>query len=151
MELSQVGRFLDFAKHLILPIFISTFGGLASMSRYMRSNMLEVIRQGYITTARAKVLMKRAGDIPPHVRNALFPVITLLGLAIPGLIGGSVIIETIFADTRYGVLFFYQSVMARDYPTVMGILVIGAVFLLLFGNLFADVSYSLADPLVFVW
>ena len=143
-DLSQVGRFLDFAKHLILPIFISAFGGLASMSRYMRSNMLEVIRQDYITTARAKGLDERTVIFRHALRNALLPVITLLGLAIPGLIGGSVIIETIFAIPGMGFL-FYQSVMARDYPTVMGILVIGAVLTLL-GNLFADVSYSLADP-----
>jgi peptide/nickel transport system permease protein len=144
MELSQVGRFLDFAKHLILPVFISTFTGLASMSRYMRSNMLEVIRQDYITTARAKGLDERTVIFRHALRNALLPVITLLGLAIPGLIGGSVIIETIFAIPGMGQL-FYQSVMGRDYPTVMGILVIGAVLTLL-GNLFADVSYSLADP-----
>jgi peptide/nickel transport system permease protein len=143
-ELSQVGRFFDFAQHLILPIFISTFGGLASMSRYMRSNMLEVIRQDYITTARAKGLDERTVIFRHALRNALLPVITLLGLAIPGLIGGSVIIETIFAIPGMGFLFF-QSVMGRDYPTVMGILVIGAVLTLL-GNLFADISYSLADP-----
>jgi len=144
MELSQVGRFFDFAEHLILPIFISAFGGLASMSRYMRSNMLEVIRQDYITTARAKGLDERTVIFRHALRNALLPVITLLGLAIPGLIGGSVIVETIFAIPGMGFL-FYQSVMMRDYPTVMGILVIGAVLTLL-GNLFADVSYSLADP-----
>ena len=143
-ELSQVGRFLDFAKHLILPIFISAFAGLASMSRYMRSNMLEVIRQDYITTARAKGLDERTVIFRHALRNALLPVITLLGLQVPGLIGGSVIIETIFAIPGMGQL-FYQSVMMRDYPTVMGILVIGAVLTLL-GNLFADVSYSMADP-----
>lgn len=143
-ELSQVGRFFDFARHLTLPIFISAFGGLASMSRYMRSNMLEVIRQDYITTARAKGLDERTVIFRHALRNALLPVITLLGLQIPGLIGGSVIIETIFAIPGMGQL-FYQSVMMRDYPTVMGILVIGAV-LTLFGNLFADISYSLTDP-----
>ncbi len=144
MELSQVGRFLDFAKHLILPVFIATFTGLAGMSRYMRSNMLEVIRQDYITTARAKGLDERTVIFRHALRNALLPVITLLGLAIPGLIGGSVIIETIFAIPGMGQL-FYQSVMGRDYPTVMGILVIGAVLTLL-GNLIADISYSFADP-----
>jgi peptide/nickel transport system permease protein len=127
-----------------LPIFISAFGGLAGMSRYMRSNMLEVIRQDYITTARAKGLDERTVIFRHALRNALLPVITLLGLAIPGLIGGSVIIETIFAIPGMGFLFF-QSVMGRDYPTVMGILVIGAVLTLL-GNLFADISYSFADP-----
>ena len=132
------------AKHLVLPLFLSAFGGLAGFSRYMRSNMLEVIRQDYITTARAKGLDERTVIYRHGLRNALLPVITLLGLSVPGLIGGAVIFETIFAIPGMGQL-FYQSVLMRDYPTVMGILVIGAV-LTLIGNLLADVSYSLADP-----
>jgi peptide/nickel transport system permease protein len=143
-ELSPVGRVLDFSTHLILPVFISAFGGLAGMSRYMRSNMLEVIRQDYITTARAKGLDERTVIFKHALRNALLPVITILGLSIPGLIGGSVIVETIFAIPGMGQL-FYQSVMMRDYPSVMGVLVIGAVLTLL-GNLIADLMYSMADP-----
>jgi len=143
-DLSFAGQILDVARHLVLPIFVSAFGGLAGMSRYMRSNMLEVVRQDYITTARAKGLDERTVIYKHALRNALLPVITLLGLSIPGLIGGSVIFETIFAIPGMGQLFF-QSVMMRDYPTVMGILVIGAVLTLL-GNLFADVFYSVADP-----
>lgn len=143
-HLSPLGQVLDIAKHLILPVFVSAFGGLAGMSRYMRSNMLEVIRQDYITTARAKGLDERTVIFKHALRNALLPVITLLGLSVPGLIGGSVIFETIFAIPGMGQL-FYQSVMMRDYPTIMGILVIGAV-LTLVGNLLADVGYSLADP-----
>jgi peptide/nickel transport system permease protein len=142
--LSLPGQVLDIAKHLILPVFVSAFGGLAGMSRYMRSNMLEVIRQDYIITARAKGLDERTVIFKHALRNALLPVITLLGLAVPGLIGGSVIFETIFAIPGMGRL-FYQSVMMRDYPTIMGILVIGAV-LTLVGNLLADLSYSIADP-----
>lgn len=134
----------DVAKHLILPIFVSAFGGLAGMSRYMRSNMLEVIRQDYIITARAKGLTEGAVIFRHALRNALLPVITILGLSVPGLIGGSVIFETIFAIPGMGQL-FYQSVMMRDYPTIMGILVIGAVLTLL-GNLLADLLYSWADP-----
>jgi len=134
----------DRISHLILPIFISAFGGLAGLSRYMRSNMLEVIRQDYITTAKAKGLSSRTVIFKHALRNALLPVITILGLSIPGLIGGSVIFETIFAIPGMGQL-FYASVMSRDYPVIMGILVIGAV-LTLFGNLIADVSYALADP-----
>ncbi|MCX5853012.1 MAG: ABC transporter permease, partial [Deltaproteobacteria bacterium] len=118
--------------------------GLAGLSRYMRSNMLEVIRQDYIMTARAKGLSERAVIYRHALRNALLPVITILGLSVPGLIGGSVIFETIFAIPGMGQL-FYMSVMARDYPAVMGILFIGAVLTLL-GNLIADVSYALADP-----
>jgi len=143
-ELSLVGQVLDVAKHLILPVFVSAFGGLAGMSRYMRSNMLEVIRQDYITTARAKGLDEHSVIFGHALRNALLPVITILGLSVPGLIGGSVIFETIFAIPGMGQL-FYQSVMMRDYPTIMGILVIGAVLTLL-GNLLADLSYSVADP-----
>ena len=143
-SLTPFQQVLDVAKHLILPIFVSAFGGLAGMSRYMRSNMLEVIRQDYITTARAKGLSERAVIFRHALRNALLPVITILGLSIPGLIGGSVIFETIFAIPGMGQL-FYQSVMMRDYPTIMGILVIGAVLTLL-GNLLADLLYSWADP-----
>jgi peptide/nickel transport system permease protein len=136
--------FWDLIKHLILPVMLSAFGGLAGLSRYMRSNMLEVIRQDYIMTARAKGLSERAVIYKHALRNALLPVITILGLSIPGLIGGSVIFETIFAIPGMGQL-FYMSVMARDYPVVMGILFIGAVLTLL-GNLIADVSYAVADP-----
>jgi len=135
---------LDLLKHLILPVFLSAFGGLAGLSRYMRSNMLEVIRQDYITTARAKGLSERVVIYKHALRNALLPVITILGLSIPGLIGGSVIFETIFAIPGMGQL-FYMSVMSRDYPVVMGILFIGAV-LTLIGNLVADISYAVADP-----
>jgi peptide/nickel transport system permease protein len=136
--------FWDLVKHLILPVTLSAFGGLAGLSRYMRSNMLEVIRQDYIMTARAKGLSERTVIYKHALRNALLPVITILGLSIPGLIGGSVIFETIFAIPGMGQL-FYMSVMARDYPVVMGILFIGAV-LTLVGNLIADVSYAVADP-----
>jgi peptide/nickel transport system permease protein len=135
---------LDLVKHLILPVLISAFGGLAGLSRYMRANMLEVIRQDYITTAKAKGLSRRTVIYKHALRNALLPVVTILGLSVPGLIGGSVIFETIFAIPGMGQL-FYMAVMARDYPTVMGILFIGAV-LTLIGNLLADLSYALVDP-----
>lgn len=136
--------FWDLLKHLILPVLLSAFGGLAGLSRYMRANMLEVIRQDYIMTARAKGLSERVVIYKHALRNALLPVITILGLSIPGLIGGSVIFETIFAIPGMGQL-FYMAVMSRDYPTIMGILFIGAILTLL-GNLIADVSYALADP-----
>lgn len=142
--LSAWEQLVDLAAHLVLPVFISAFGGLAGLSRYMRANMLEVIRQDYILTARAKGLSERQVIYKHALRNALLPAITILGLSIPGLIGGSVIFETIFAIPGMGQL-FYMSVMARDYPTVMGILLIGAI-LTLVGNLIADVSYALADP-----
>lgn len=136
--------FVDLVRHLVMPVLLSAFGGLAGLSRYMRANMLEVIRQDYILTARSKGLSERVVIYKHALRNALLPVITILGLSIPGLIGGSVIFETIYAIPGMGQL-FYMAVMARDYPTVMGILFLGAVLTLL-GNLIADVSYALADP-----
>jgi peptide/nickel transport system permease protein len=142
--LSPPQAFLDLISHLVLPVFLLAFSGLAGLSRYMRSNMLEVIRQDYITTARAKGLSERTVIFKHALRNALLPVITILGLSIPELIGGSVIFESIFVIPGMGQL-FYGSVMARDYPVIMGILVIGAVLTLL-GNLIADISYALADP-----
>lgn len=143
-QLSLWGQFWDRAAHLVMPVLLSAFGGLAGMSRYMRANMLEVARQDYITTARAKGLSERAVIYKHALRNALMPVITILGLSVPSLIGGSVIFESIFAIPGMGQL-FYASVMSRDYPMVMGGLVIGAV-LTLAGNLLADLGYALADP-----
>ncbi len=143
-QLTLFGQIMDRVRHLILPVLLSAFGGLAGMSRYMRANMLEVIRQDYITTARAKGLTEHVVIYKHALRNALLPVITLLGLSVPGLIGGSVIFESIFAIPGLGQL-FYQGVMSRDYPLVMGGLVIGAALTLL-GNLLADISYALVDP-----
>ncbi|HOE16508.1 MAG TPA: ABC transporter permease [Syntrophorhabdaceae bacterium] len=143
-ELSFFDKTIDVAKHLILPVCISGFGGLAGISRYMKNSLLEVLRQEYITTAYAKGLPEGMVLRKHALRNALLPVITILGLSVPGLIGGSVIFESIFSIPGMGQL-FYMSVMARDYPTIMGILVIGA-FLTLLGNLIADISYALADP-----
>ncbi|MFK4763828.1 ABC transporter permease [Desulfobaculum sp. SPO524] len=143
-QLSFFGKLWDIARHLALPIFIYTFGSLAGMSRFMRSSMLEVLRQDYILTARAKGVPLRTVIFKHALRNALLPVITILGLSVPALIGGSVIIESIFALPGLGQL-FYQGVMARDYPLIMGNLVLGAM-LTLAGNLIADMAYGLADP-----
>jgi peptide/nickel transport system permease protein len=137
-------KFVDRFQHLVMPVGIPAITGLAGMSRYMRSSMLEVWRQDYVTTARAKGLSSRTVVWRHAARNALLPVITLLGLSVPGLIGGSVISETIFAIPGMGRL-FYNSVLMRDYPMVMGITLMGAV-LTLVGNLAADVLYAVADP-----
>jgi len=142
--LSFWGKTWDICLHLALPVFLYTFGSLAGMSRFMRTSMLEVLRQDYILTARAKGLPARVVIFHHALRNALLPVITILGLSVPGLIGGSVIIESIFALPGLGQL-FYQAVMSRDYPLIMGSLVLGAVLTLL-GNLLADLGYGLADP-----
>jgi peptide/nickel transport system permease protein len=142
--LSPLEKITNIAKHLIMPVFVAGFGGIAGLSRYLKGNMLEVYRQDYIITARAKGLKERTVVYKHAMKNALIPFITILGLSIPGLIGGSVIIETIFDINGMGRL-FYQSVLARDYPTIMGILVIGAA-LTLIGNLLADIAYALVDP-----
>jgi len=143
-SLTTLGKAGDRLAHLVLPVGISAITGLAGMSRYMRSSMLEVLRQDYVQTARAKGLPERVVLLRHALRNALLPVVTLLGLSIPGLIGGAVIAETIFAIPGMGRL-FYTSVLARDYPVVMGITLIGAV-LTLIGNLAADLLYVAVDP-----
>jgi len=142
--LGVLGKILDVAWHLVLPVSIAAFGSLAGISRYMRTSMIGAIEQDYIRTARAKGLAESQVIYKHAMRNALLPVITILGLSVPGLIGGSVIFESIFAIPGMGRL-FYESVMARDYPTIMGILSIGAILTLL-GNFLADIAYSYADP-----
>ena len=134
----------DFFSHLILPIVVATFGGLAGFSRYMRQSMLEVIRQDYIQSARAKGLAERVVVGKHALRNALLPIVTILGLSLPGLIGGSVIVESIFAIPGMGQL-MVQAAFERDYPVLMGNLVVVST-LTLFANLAADLAYSLVDP-----
>jgi peptide/nickel transport system permease protein len=143
-QLSWFEQQLDLLKHLILPVFVSAIGGLAGMSRFMRTGMLDVIRSEYITTARAMGVSETTIHYRLALKNALLPLITLLGLSIPGLIGGSVIVEQLFSIPGMGLLFF-EAVLSRDYPLVMGITVIGAVLTLL-GNLIADLAYAWADP-----
>jgi peptide/nickel transport system permease protein len=137
---------VDRAQHLALPVFVSAVGGLAGFSRYMRNNMLEVMRQDYIRTARAKGLPERTVIYKHALRNALMPVITILGLALPGIIGGSVIMETVFGIDGMGRLMF-QAVFSRDYNVAMGILV-PAAFLTMLGNFLADIAYAFTDPRV---
>src|SRR6267143_2923485 len=134
----------DFVAHLALPILVATFGGLAGFSRYMRQSMLEVVRQDYIQSARAKGLPESVVIGKHALRNALLPIVTILGLSLPGLIGGSVIVESIFAIPGMGQL-MVQAVYERDYPVIMGNLVIVAA-LTLTANLLADVAYGLVDP-----
>jgi peptide/nickel transport system permease protein len=134
----------DFFSHLLLPIVVATFGGLAGFSRYMRQSMLEVIRQDYIQSARAKGLAEGVVIGKHALRNAMLPIVTILGLSLPGLIGGSVIVESVFAIPGMGQL-MVQSVFQRDYPVIMANLVIVSVLTLL-ANLVADLSYGLVDP-----
>ncbi|MBI4846665.1 MAG: ABC transporter permease [Candidatus Omnitrophica bacterium] len=141
---SFMGKVIDYSRHLFLPIIISAFTGLAGLSRYMRTSMIHVLQQDYIRTAKAKGLTMAKVYFYHALKNALLPVITILGMSIPGLIAGSVIAESIFAIPGMGKL-YYDAVMSRDYAVIMAILVIGA-FLTLMGNLLADLAYFIADP-----
>ncbi|MDH4161200.1 MAG: ABC transporter permease [Nitrospirota bacterium] len=144
--LSGWDRLMDKANHLVLPVFVSAVGGLAGFSRYMRNNMLEVLRQDYIRTARAKGLSENVVVYKHALRNALMPVITILGLSLPGIIGGSVIMEQVFGIPGMGQL-MYQAVFSRDYNVAMGVLV-PAAGLTMLGNFLADIGYALTDPRV---
>ncbi|MEW6558160.1 MAG: ABC transporter permease [Elusimicrobiota bacterium] len=143
-ELTLLGKFWDIAKHLVLPVFVSAFTGIAGLSRYTKSAMLEVLHQDYIRTARAKGLSEMTVIFKHALRNALIPVVTILGLTLPDLIGGSFIFETIFAWPGMGRL-GYEAIMARDYPVIMAVGTIVAI-LTLVGNLIADITYAYIDP-----
>jgi peptide/nickel transport system permease protein len=135
---------LDRIWHLMLPSIIMAIHGIASLSRYTRSSMLEVIRQDYIRTAKAKGVSEETVYYKHGLRNALLPTITIFGFMIPGLIGGSIIMETVFAWPGIGQL-AYQAILARDYPVLMTLNTIAAV-LTLIGNFIADILYGIADP-----
>ncbi len=145
-QLDTWGKIKDSVSHLIMPVVIPSITGLAGITLFVKNGMLDVLHQDYITTARAKGLNEHTVVYTHALRNALLPLITIVGLSIPGLIGGSVISETIFAIDGMGKL-FYDAVMSRDFPVVMGILTIGSA-LTLVGNLVADVAYAWADPRV---
>lgn len=135
---------LDFAHHLALPALILAFAYIAILMRYTRSSMLEVIHAAYITTAWAKGLKARTIVLIHAFRNALIPIITVIGLALPDMVGGAVITETVFTWPGMGSL-LVEGVAGRDYPLIMGIsLVVGVTVLI--ANLLADIAYALADP-----
>lgn len=136
--------YLDTAWHLILPISIIVFGGIGSLTLYIRSLTLEILKSDYIFFAKARGLSKKQILRYYILPNLYPPVITLLGLSLPGIIGGSVILETIFSIDGMGLLFF-QSALSRDYPVIMGILIIGA-FLTLLGNIIADLILLKLNP-----
>jgi peptide/nickel transport system permease protein len=134
----------DQAWHLVLPVVCMTYYTLAVLSRYMRTGMLETIRQDFIRTARAKGLSERVVVYRHALRNSLIPIITLMADVLPALIGGSIVIETLFSIPGMGFL-SYEAVFNRDYPLLMGILTLSALLTLL-GILIADFLYTLADP-----
>lgn len=143
-NLTMTAKILDIARHLILPVVVASIGSLAGVSRYMRQSMLNSLSQDYIRTARAKGLPENKVVYKHALRNALLPIVTILGLSIPGLISGSIILETIFGIPGMGRL-MVESVFSRDYNVIMAGLVIGAVLTLL-GNLLADILYGYIDP-----
>lgn len=136
--------FVDLLEHLILPAMVLGLANAAPLIRYVRSSMLEVIRQPYIGVARAKGLSERAVIYGHAARNALIPVVTVIALGLPGLFGGAVIIETIFAWPGMGQLAI-AAVRSRDFPMIMALNLVVATMILL-SNLMADLLYAVIDP-----
>jgi peptide/nickel transport system permease protein len=143
-DMGPVARVLDVAKHLALPLMVTALTSLAGLSRYMRNGMLEVIRQDYVRTARAKGLPENKVILVHALRNTLIPLVTIVGLSLPELISAGVIFETIFSYPGLGRL-AYEAVMSRDLPLIMATVTFGAL-LTLVGNLIADIGYAYADP-----
>ncbi|WP_438348370.1 ABC transporter permease [Paenibacillus sp. FA6] len=134
----------DVARHMVLPTIVLTMISTGSLTRYFRTSMLEVIRQDYIRTARAKGLKERTVIFKHALRNAMIPAITLLGFELPALFGGAIILEKIFIWPGIGQVYL-GSISMRDYPFMLGFTIFLAVLTLL-GNLLSDVLYGVADP-----
>jgi peptide/nickel transport system permease protein len=135
---------MDRLWHMVLPAILGATAGIAVLSRYVRSQMLEVEDQDYIRTARAKGLPEEEVHYKHALRNALLPFVTMFGLVLPGLIGGSVIIESIFSWPGIGRM-AYEAILARDYPVIISELFISAV-LVLIGTFLSDLLYMVVDP-----
>lgn len=145
-QLTTMGKAADLAKHYVLITFCFTYGALAFQSRFVRQNLLEVFRQEYILTARAKGVGETTVVLKHAFRNTLIPLVTLFGITFPQILGGSVILEVMFNWPGIGRLFF-ESILQRDYPTLMALSFITA-FLVLLGTLLADLLYAVVDPRV---
>jgi peptide/nickel transport system permease protein len=140
----EIATILDGLRHVALPALVLAFFNMAIWTRYTRSSMLEVLRQDYMRTARAKGLFERVVIIKHGLRNALIPLITILALTIPGLFGGAIITESIFSWPGMGRMFI-DAISNVDWPVVQGLLVITAA-LVVFSNLLADILYAVVDP-----
>jgi peptide/nickel transport system permease protein len=143
-ELSLPGKWWDIFKHMLLPVTCLTYGVLAYDSRFIKSNMEEVVRQDYIRTARAKGAGPISVLVQHAFRNTLIPFVTQLGLSLPGLVSGAIIIEQLFSWPGMGQLFF-ESISYRDYPLIMGLTLMFST-LTLAGQLMADIFYAVVDP-----
>ncbi len=137
-------KIIDIIKHITLPIIVMVYGEIAYLSRFVRNTTLEVLKEEYILTARAKGLSENKVLFKHAFRNALIPIVTLLSSTLPALIGGSVIIESTFSLPGIGLL-YYESILSRDYPVIMGLSFITA-FLTLIGLVLGDFLYKLVDP-----
>jgi peptide/nickel transport system permease protein len=144
LDLSWTAQLGDRLRHFVLPVITLAYAQVAIFARFSKSALTEVIRQDFITTARAKGATNRSVLWHHAFRNALIPLITLLGLTIPYLISGSVIVERIFQWDGIGLL-YYDAILARDYPTVLALTVATAVLTLVV-SVFADLLYGIADP-----
>jgi peptide/nickel transport system permease protein len=143
-SLREAGDPLDIAWHMVLPVSSLAIQTIAGWSRYVRATMLEVLHQDYIRTAKAKGLGAARVNFRHALRNALIPVVTLLGLSLPSLIAGAAITEAIFSWPGLGSLGL-QAVGERDYPVVMAFVLLGGIAVVL-GNLIADILYGVVDP-----
>jgi peptide/nickel transport system permease protein len=141
---SPLVRGMDRIWHLVIPSTMAALTGIAVLSRYVRSQMLEVIEQDYVRTARAKGLSEERVIYGHALRNALLPFVTLFGFLLPGLISGSVIFEQIFAWPGLGLL-GYEAILTRDFPMILTLNFMAAALTLL-GILISDILYALVDP-----
>ncbi len=144
MREADAAYYWDMAWHLVLPIFVMVFGGVGSLILYVRSLSINILKSDYIFFAKSRGIEGRTLLLRFILPNLSPPIITILGLSLPGLIGGSVILESIFAINGMGLL-FYQSALSRDYPVIMGILIISS-FLTLLGNMIADLVLTQLNP-----
>jgi len=143
-EMSFVGKVGDLLWHLILPVTAFTYSSLAYYARFVKANMEEAIRQDYIRTARAKGVGPTAVIVKHAFRNTLIPFVTLMGLTLPALLSGAIILEQIFVWPGMGKLFF-DSIRRQDYPVIMGLVLMFSILTLL-GQLLADLLYAIVDP-----
>ena len=140
------GGFADRVLHLVLPAIVLGFFYIATWSRFIRSTMIEALNQDYVTTARAKGMSERRAVYVHALRNALSPLVTLIGLELPGLVSGALVVEVVFSWPGIGLL-LYQQALQYDYTTVLGIVTFASL-LVVAGNLIADIGYAIIDPRV---